>query len=208
ELREYDSDWLRHTLGERALELQARACGVDVRGVESERLPKSYGEENTFERDVLDRDTISAALTAHSEAVARRVRHDGYRGRTVTLKEKFAERRAPGVGEPRAQQRYPMISRQRTLRAPTDDAALIRHVALALWDEEMITAPVRLVGVSLSGLLECRAEQLELFEPRAPIERVGPTLDAIQRRFGESAIRRGAAPPTKVTPSSRLKRGE
>ena len=52
-------------------------------------MPKSCGEENTFEQDVTDRDVVTAALTSHAEAVARRLRSDGLRGRTVTLKIKL-----------------------------------------------------------------------------------------------------------------------
>src|SRR5699024_1433325 len=119
ELRTYDGVWLARLFGERAEELQALARGEDFRQVEVERIPKSYGEENTFEEDIRDRDTVSAALTAHSEAVARRIRHDGFVARTVSIKVKLAERREGVVAERAAQRLYPLITRRRTLAEPT-----------------------------------------------------------------------------------------
>lgn len=208
ELRTYDGVWLARLFGERAEELQALARGEDFRQVEVERIPKSYGEENTFEKDIRDRDTVSAALTAHSEAVARRIRHDGFVARTVSIKVKLAERREGVVAERAGPRLYPLITRRRTLAEPTDDASVIRRLALTLWDESNITAPIRLIGVTLSGLQSRQGGQLELFAAREPQRELGPTLDAIQARFGSDSIRRGAAPPEKVTPTLRVKRGE
>ncbi len=208
DLSNYDGEWLSRLLGDRAFELQARARGEDPRAVAAGRVAKSYGEENTFERDISDREAVSAALTAHSEAVARRLRNEGLLGKIVTLKIKLGERRAD-VGAEQVQHRlYPLVTRRTTLARATDDATEIRRAVLALWDEANVTAPVRLLGVTLSGLCRAAEEQLELFGGDQPTPRLGPTLDAIQRRFGPEAIRRGAEKPAKVTPSLRLKRGE
>ncbi|HLV22266.1 MAG TPA: hypothetical protein VKZ49_15340, partial [Polyangiaceae bacterium] len=183
--------------------------GVDRRAVEPHRAPKSYGEENTFEADVLERERVTAALTAHAEAIARRVRHDGYRGRTITLKMKLARARgrriarSPGdASEPR----YPLLTRSRTLPAATDDGAVIREVAVALWDAAALSEPVRLLGVSLSNLERPSSEQLELFGTAR--DRLGPALDAIQARFGRGAISRAVDDPGKITHTRQRKRGE
>ncbi|HEY6723948.1 MAG TPA: DNA polymerase IV [Polyangiaceae bacterium] len=207
QLRLYDPEWLRRQLGDRAVELQARARGEDGREVESARAPKSYGEENTFLADVSDRETVVAALSAHSEAVARRVRRDGFVGRTVTVKIKLAERQAASSGAVRSDRLYPVLSRQKTLPEPTDDAVLLQRAAVRLWDDEKLAAPIRLIGLSLSGLEAKATLQLGLFEAPGTTA-IGPTLDAIQARFGTQAIRRGAESPEKVTPTLRWKRGE
>ncbi|MBI3205860.1 MAG: DNA polymerase IV [Myxococcales bacterium] len=211
QLAAFDPRTLERELGERAHELLALARGEDPRPVVSDRDPKSYGEESTFERDISDRGQVSAALTAHSEAIARRVRHDGFRGRVVTLKVKLGTRR--GQRQPRllgedAEPVYPLLTRQRSLRQPTDDGALIRRTALELWDELALTEPVRLLGVSLSGIEARDREQLELFTPRRPPDRLGPALDAIEERFGRGVIRRAVDDPGKITPGMRKKRGE
>lgn len=209
QLADYDLEQLRRSIGDRAWELSRMAHGEDPREVASDRVPKSYGEENTFERDVSDRDTVTATLTAHAEAVARRVRRDGYRGRTVTLKIKLGKARGgriarvAGDGE---EPRYPVLTRSRSLDVLTDDGAVIRDVAVALWDAAALAEPVRLLGVSLSGLESREHEQLELFARSE--DRLGPALDAIQARFGRGAIGRAVSAPDKITPSMQKKRGE
>jgi DNA polymerase-4 len=215
QLARADPVWLERALGSRAHELQSLARGLDTRAVEHDREPKSYGEENTFETDLIadhsDRDRVTSALTAHAETVARRLRRDGYRGRTITLKVKFGRTRGArpardrvfGADEPV----YPLITRSKTLAAATDDGAVIRSVAIDLWDHAKIAEPVRLLGVSLSNLERRHSEQLDLFG-RARVDRLGPTLDQIQARFGVGAIARAVDAPGKITATSRKKRGE
>jgi hypothetical protein len=82
-------------------------------------------------------------------------------------------------------------------------------MALALWDEEKVVVPIRLLGLSLSSLEPHAGGQLGLFDAPAASNALGPTLDAIQERFGTDAIRRGSeGSPPKITPSFRWKRGE
>jgi DNA polymerase IV len=209
ELAEFDETALVRAIGPRAVGLRALARGEDDRPVEPGREPKSYGEENTFDADISDRETVTGALTAHAEAVARRLRHDGFRGRTVTVKMKLGRARGTRIarfaGET-SEPFYPLVSRSRTLRRPTDDGAIIRQTAVALWDEACIAEPVRLLGVSLSNLSAGRFEQLDLFAQKP--DRLGPALDAIAQRFGKHAISRAVDAPKKVTPSRARKRGE
>ncbi|HEX3594999.1 MAG TPA: DNA polymerase IV [Polyangiaceae bacterium] len=211
DLARADVSLIASAVGDRAASLKRLALGEDDRDVESALAPKSYGEENTFERDVTDRDVVTAALTAHSEAVARRLRHDGFQGRTVTVKLKLGKPRGhrtsrtdSGVREPI----YPLLTRSRTLPQPTSDGKRIRDVAVALWDAAKIGEPVRLLGVSLSNLTGGDMEQLDLFGTRATTDRLGPALDAITTRFGKGAIRRAVDEPEKATASDRRKRGE
>jgi DNA polymerase IV len=213
DLVHHDTANLEQVLGDRAAELQRLARGEDSRDVEASLAPKSCGEENTFERDVADRDVVTAALTAHAETVARRLRHQGYKGRTVTLKIKLGRTRGfrtsrtdDGVREPL----YPLLIRSRTLPSATSDGKLIRDLAVALWDAAGVTEPVRLLGVSLSNLEAGKMEQLDLFSvrERERTDLLGPTLDAITDRFGKGAIRRAVVEPEKITASDRRKRGE
>jgi DNA polymerase-4 len=210
DLASRDPESLARTLGNRAYGLIRLANGVDERDVDSDSIPKSYGEENTFEHDVSDRDVVTAALTSHAEAVARRLRHDGFAGRTVTLKIKLGRARGhrksrvdSGLREPL----YPLLTRARTLRNATADGRTIRDVAVALWDAAKIGEPVRLLGVSVRNL-EHTARQMDLFEDRKSRDRLGPALDAITQRFGRDAIRRAVDAPQKATASDRRKRGE
>lgn len=207
ELVRSDPARLRAALGSRAPELQQLARGIDPRPVEADRAPRSYGEENTFESDVSDPIRVKSALTAHAEAVAQRLRRDQYVGRTVTLKVKLGRARGRRTSrDAQAEPIYPLLSRSKTLAEPSASGGTFRDVAIALWDEARIQEPVRLLGVSVSNLARAAREQLELFE-RPPEDRLGPTLDAIWRRFGQAAISRAVDSPEKLTPSGRRKRG-
>jgi DNA polymerase-4 len=218
---------LERVVGDRAHSLLRMAAGDDERDVVADRAPKSFGEESTFERDVSARDVVTAALTAHAEAVARRLRQSGYLGRTVTLKVKLGARRGTRLGrQPDGQSApwrgdrtgteeepiYPSLTRSRTLSHPTDDGAVIRRAAVELWDAAAVREAVRLLGVSVSSLESAAPEQLELFGQRPfrnlSADRLGPALDAIRARFGDRAIGRAVQALEKATPALRKKRGD
>ncbi len=213
ELVSYDARQLARELGERAAELQALAAGHDPRAVVSARVAKSIGEESTFEVNVLERELVSAALTAHADEVARRLRGSGYMGHTITLKIKLGQsrtRRAARVpGEDGEEPVYPLLTRAKTLRLPTDDGRVIRDVVLELWDAAKIAEPVRLLGVSVSQLSAAQQTQLDLFtESGRPKRQLGVALDAIRERFGRDAIGPAVGQFDKLTPSMRKKRGD
>lgn len=198
---------LRDALGEDGPALARLARGEDLRAVEPFREAASVGEENTFPRDVDDRPTLDAAIAEHAEAVARRLRRSGTRARTVVLKWKAARRVAPG---PRG---HPVHTRRRTLAEPTDDGRRIGEVARGLLESQGPRSPVRLLGVTATGLVRAgEGAQLALFGPGAEAERrsaLERAIDALTERFGPEAVRRAdAAAPERAAPTLRIKRGE
>jgi DNA polymerase IV len=196
--------------GERARYFSELARGLDERPVVADRAPKSIGEESTFDQDVSDRETVSQAIVAHSEEVARRLRGSGYLGACVTLKIKLGQARAPRAGTGRTSEArepdYPLLTRQRSLGFATSDGQVIAQAACELWDDAKVLKAVRLIGVSVSALTTQQDEQLDLFAPRRP--QIGPTLDAIRSRFGAGKIGRAVSAPDKVSPSLRRKPGD
>lgn len=210
---------LREILGNHAEEIQKRARGIDDRPVNSGGKAKSIGEEATFAENVLSEEKVSAAITAHSEAVAARARRAGFRGKTVTLKVKLARRKTWGAKVVANHELFPVLSRQAKLPAPSADAVEIRRVALALWKKLDLKEAVRLLGVTLSDLeVEETPRQLGLFDaPSTPSasakgasrsELLGKAMDAISARFGEGAISRAVGPLEKITQGDRLKIGQ
>src|SRR5262249_61354375 len=99
-----------------------------------------YGEEGRFGTDVRDDRTVREAIIAHGEAVARRLRHDRVRARTVVLKIKLAERLGAG--------KYRLLTRQAPLAVPSDDGDAITAVALGLWERNPPHRAIRLIGVA------------------------------------------------------------
>jgi len=202
DLADGDPAWLRRHVGNAADVMHRLARGEDVRMVDADRDARSYGEEGTFGTDVRDDRTVREAIIAHGEAVARRLRHDRVRARTVVLKIKLAERLGAG--------KYRLLTRQAPLAVPSDDGDAITAVALGLWERNRPRRAIRLIGVSARGIDGTGDPQLTLFEDvqRATRSRLNAALDRIVARFGTESIGRAVGKPEKASPTRHLKRGE
>lgn len=206
DLAHADADRLRKTLGDWGLEVARLARGEDLRETEPYRDARSYSEENTFGSDVSDRELLEATILTHAESVARRLRRDGIRARTVVLKWRPGRRRAPG---PRG---YPLYTRRTTFAEATNDGDAIAREARALLDRGALDEPVRLVGVGVANLETVADEQLPLFGAsgdKARRQRLNQALDQIADRFGSSAVKRGGqGDAERAALSLQIKRGE
>jgi DNA polymerase-4 len=181
----------------------ALARGEDLSEVEPYREAVSYSEENTFPRDVDDRATLESAILVHAEAVARRLRRDALRARTVVLKLKLARRRSPG---PRG---YPLRTRRATLPDATDDGEAIARAARGLLAGARPSEAVRLIGVGVTNLRPRAGGQLALFEAGARRAQLNRALDEIADRFGvEAVVRGGLGRQERAGLSLQIKRGE
>jgi DNA polymerase-4 len=199
DLRAIDPERLRRVAGPATEHLRALARGDDPRDVEPDRDAKSYGEESTFGEDVSDDVAARTAIIVHAEAVARRLRHDGVRGRVVVLKIKLAERIGPG--------KFRLLTRRTTLAAPTDDGKVVSDAALALWEAHRPRIPVRLLGVSIAGIGAVATPQLGLFgEPADRRTALNAALDRVVARFGEHSVVRGGRVEEKGL-TTQVKRG-
>jgi DNA polymerase-4 len=143
--------------------LRARANGLDDRPVSPEREPKSESRETTFGSDVDDPAVLRETLNRLSEDVCRGLESGGYRGRTVTLKARLRPFRT--------------YTRSRTLETPTRDPAVVAAIAQELLGRVTIDAPVRLLGVGISGL------------GRDPEDRPEPMTAEAEPGSGEPALR-------------------
>jgi DNA polymerase IV len=172
------------------------AAGRDERPVVPFEAPKSVSHEETYPRDLDDPDEILRELLALSHRVASRLRADGYRARTVTVKLRLPS--------------FTTLTRSRTLAAPTDLAADVFHVARELYEKlPEGRRRFRLLGVATTGLQPAGAEQVALVrEGRwGEAERA---LDRIHRRFGTGAALpaallkpRPAPPAGRIVPANR-----
>jgi DNA polymerase IV len=137
--------------------------------------PKSMGHEVTLSADSADSAFLEGTLLRLADQVARRLRSEGFVGRTVTLRLR--------------DERFATVTRQRTLEGYTDDHRLIFETARALWRAHWRGGPLRLLGVSVSSL-EQRGNhaQVELFEEDQREDRLTRTLDRLRDRLGEAAL--------------------
>jgi DNA polymerase-4 len=165
--------YLEARFGRSAAHLAALASGLDDRPVEPFSVPKSMGAEETFGRDHSDLERLKATLRGQAERVARELRAEGLAGRTVTLKLRFAD--------------FSTITRSRT-DDPTHDGLRIYQAVAALLARVTLRQPVRLIGLSVSGLSKGEG-QLPLLGPdSARRERLSRALDRLVDRFGEDSI--------------------
>lgn len=202
DLAHYDVAVLRTIFGSFGPHLHELANGRDPRPVVADWERKSYGEESTFERDAeLDGIDLRRVLTAHGEAIGRRLRADRIRARTVTLKLKLA--RPLGGG------RYPVITRSFSLDHPTDDDAEIGRVAIQMLSRAPKREKIRLAGVQVHNLERSDPAQLGLFDSSAAADsrnsRLNRALDEVAQRFGEDAITRGLSHADRAALTHRIK---
>ena len=167
--------YLAARFGESGRALHDLSLGRDDRAVEPFAPPKSMGAEETFGRDHRDVERLAATLREQAERVARELREEGYAGRCVTLKLRFAD--------------FSTLTRRHT-GDPTQDGLLIYRRARALLERIPLRQPVRLIGLSVSGLGAAAAGQLSLLEPDTlRRERLARAMDRVTTRFGEASLR-------------------
>jgi DNA polymerase-4 len=161
--------------------LHALSHAIDDRPVVPDQKPKSIGHEETFPRDVHDAGRLGHEVVRMADGVASRLRRSDYAGRTVTLKLRFGDFRT--------------ITRAVTLPTAVDDAPAIARAANQLLAAIDVTPGVRLLGVSVTGLVAGGALQLSFDEMvagpggRAPSWReASSAIDEIRGRFGDAAI--------------------
>ena len=174
---------LRRALGHAvAGQLQELAWGAGRRTVGPRRGPdepdRSVGAQETFGRDVDDREVVSRELLRLAARVTGRMRVAGVAGRTVTLTVRFAD--------------FTTITRSRTLPEATDVTQEVYRAATGLYDAlGLQRARLRLVGVRVEGLLP-RDEvhrQLVLGEREHGWPAADRAVDRAASRFGSAAVR-------------------
>jgi DNA polymerase-4 len=159
-------------------QLHALAHGLDDRPVEPDRAAKSISEERTYLEDLHEADAIDRELLARSEGVARSLRAEGLRGRTVHLKVRTGD--------------FKTFTRAHTLEQPTDLAEPILAAARALLRERVDRRGrgIRLLGVGLSGLAPAADSGLFTDPEEERARRAARAADALRRRLGDAAITR------------------
>ncbi|HTZ07265.1 MAG TPA: DNA polymerase IV [Gaiellaceae bacterium] len=124
--------------------LRDRARGIDPRGLELDVERISISVENTFERDLVDRERLHDELRGMAREVAEHLQRTGRTARTVTTKLRYAD--------------FSIRSRSTSLAVGIDDPEQIAGLACRLLDRGLRDRPgaLRLVGVGVSGLADYR----------------------------------------------------
>ncbi len=180
QLRQLPEGILVKKFGKFGRRLADLSRGIDHSPVISESQPKSISSENTMDEDTDDPAILRRYILAQAENVGRRLRKHSLRGRTITLKLKYSN--------------FRLITRSRTIEAPTNSTRVIADTAADLLENEIRVSKVRLIGVGISHF-EKSIEQLTLFERSTRQDqrqtRLDSVLDKVTKRFGEDVLKRG-----------------
>jgi DNA polymerase-4 len=184
---------LTREFGVHGVKMHQLAQGIDNRDVEPIHELKSIGHEETYVQDIRDKGSAKREILLLATKVARRMRRYGLSGRTVTLKVKYND--------------FVQITRSISLPKGTDDAQEIVKICYELLEKTAIDKrPVRLLGVSLSGMdFFGEKAQLSLFNREMVMQKIkdlNRALDEASDKFGEGVIR----PAALFQESSREKR--
>ncbi len=164
---------LQAVLGKYGPVLWEKAWGVHVSELAHDWERKSIGAEETFDTDTTDRKALKALLLTLTEKILFRLRAEGKLAGCVTVKFRYTN--------------FETHSRQGRIPYSSQDVA-VYDAACALFDDAYDgVAPLRLVGVSVSQLIE-ETEQLNLFVDAATQRKLHRALDGIKARYGRRAI--------------------
>ncbi len=176
DLAKKDLEEVEEILGKNGEYFWALANGIDEREVETEEETKSVSNEYTFAKDVGDRKIINTALISLCEKVSGRLRQEGFKGKTITLKIRL--------------EGFLTFTRAKTLSKPTNFMDTIYKTIKELLNKfDRQGKKVRLVGVKVSNFTFGEI-QATLFEEKdeEKQERMHQAIDKIKSKFGWKAI--------------------
>ncbi len=180
DLKKFPSNILERTFGKNGIRMQLLAMGIDDRDVEPVHETKSIGHEDTFSEDVTDIETSQKHLLRLSMKTAERMRGHKLKGKTITLKVKYSD--------------FTQVTRSITLDEYTDDGMVMyRTVCRLLEKTDTGKRPVRLLGVSFSGLAEEGSDgQLSLFsksgDKKEKSGKLNKAIDSLHDKFGDKSV--------------------
>ena len=182
DIRRLDEKTLKAKLGVHGLRLKQLALGMDTSKVTPASERKSFSTETTLPEDTWDRGLLAHHLLGQADDVARLLRKNAVKARTITLKITFAD--------------FRQVTRRHTLQNPTQSAEIIYREALRLFQSENLRARIRLIGLGAAGLMpETHPVQALLFEDRETSrsekwEKAERAMDSIVDKFGKQTVKR------------------
>ncbi|AVD56372.1 DNA polymerase IV [Heyndrickxia coagulans] len=183
DLAHADDFLLKQLLGIRGIRLKERANGRDPRPVdpESANVTKSVGRMVTLPEDTEDEHRIDAVLKKLADETAERMRKKEVAATNVGIMIRYADRKT--------------VTRSKKSAGPVEIGNALFQAARTLFIRNWNGQPVRLLGITASGLTDrkAEAEQLSLFsyEEAAKKEPLYEAISRLREKFGEQIIQTG-----------------
>ena len=170
--------------GETGLRLHDLAHARDARSVNPEHDRRGMSAENTFHADLETLEDLEAELWPLCEKIAAKARRDGVSSRVVVLKLRRTD--------------FKIITRRRTMPDPVQTARALFAIGRELLAPEL-GRPYRLIGIGLADIQDAEDLPGGLFaSPDRRTLKTETTIDALRRKFGDSAVVAGRALKPKV----------
>jgi len=150
--------------------------GIDDRPIECESQAKSMGKEVTFETDVSDADILMSALARLSQEVGTNLRKHGLWGKCVILKLRYSD--------------FNTITRSVSFDNSVNQDHVIFDYAKQLFNKIVLTAKVRLLGITLSKLEKFEDKQFGFFEENSSTkqQKLYESIDKIRGKYGKKSL--------------------
>ncbi|HZM05272.1 MAG TPA: DNA polymerase IV [Candidatus Saccharimonadales bacterium] len=148
DLQDYSGD-LRSLVGSFGPKLKQFAFGEDDRPLEIGDEIKSISGEETFLKDTDDRKVLRACLREQAGDISARLKHRRLGAHTVQVKVRYSD--------------FTTLTRQFSVEEPiTEAAAIYRLGCFLLGRHNLVSRPLRLLGLGVSNLREPSGRQLAL----------------------------------------------
>lgn len=148
DLLQLSEEVMMDLFGKIGSELYQRIRGIDHRPVTPNQPRKSIGIERTFEKDITSKSELITKIEAFAKELSSELKLKNVIGKTITLKLK--------------DKHFKTVTRSHTLQEPTDDPHTLLHGAHLLLEHYPLVSPIRLLGLSLSGLRSGSIRQLSI----------------------------------------------
>ncbi|MEK4028888.1 DNA polymerase IV [Pseudobacillus sp. FSL P4-0506] len=175
---------LKSQLGIRGIRLRERANGIDRRKVDPDAANdfKSVGQSITLPKDETKQQELLNVLHQLSERVAVRLQRKEVLGGAISVMIRYKD--------------WKTITRSKKLPRPTESPEDILREAKHLFLKHWNGNGVRLLGITLSDLVEKRQADIQLdlfsYEQAAKEELLAETMEMLGNKYGEGIIQRAS----------------
>ena len=140
---------------------------------------KSLGHSETFPFDTNEEDTIKAKITELAIEATGGIRRDHKKGKTITLVIKDSD--------------FKSHSKSLTLSEATDSSEMVTQTAIRLYESNFLGMMIRLVGVTISNLLDPHEETVQMslwnYENYEEMDKTKLLVNELNRKLDKPALK-------------------
>jgi DNA polymerase-4 len=177
DLQKNSQEKMERMLGKHGIWIHEVALGLGPDELSTEHERKSIGNEETFSKDISDKNELQRIVLSLTGEVCSSLRYRHLKGRTFTLKLRYSD--------------FQTITRATTIEPTDDDSIVFKTMKELLETSYTRRLPLRLLGVRASHLVEEEQIELQLFPKDQKRAKMLNAVDKIREKFGDDVIHVG-----------------